>query len=313
MARIGHRRSIAGAAAGRLRGAIAAILAAAAVGAAAAPQLSTVEPRAFGYLIGDVVERRVLLADQPGTLDASSLPVPGRVGRWLALREAKIDAGTLVLRYQIVNAPDELTRLSLPVVRLRFSLPNGAADEAVLGTRALTLAPLTQPQSYPPVEADDLRPDLPPPPIPLRARGLRLLLCAIALAAILAALSGGRAADWLRARLGIGARGPFARARAELRLAARADASGRDRAAVRLRAMRALHAAFDRSAAQTVAADNLGDFLDARPALGACRDDIEALFAASRAAFFAGAPAPPATRWLTLAERLAAIEAGRRA
>jgi hypothetical protein len=98
-----------------------------------------------------------------------------------------------------------------------------------------------------------------------------------------------------------------------LRLAARADASGRDRAAVRLRAMRALHAALDRSAAQTVAADNLGDFLDARPALAACRDDIEALFAASRAAFFAGAPAPPATRWLPLAERLAAIEAGRKA
>ncbi|HEX7156045.1 MAG TPA: hypothetical protein VF229_02460, partial [Burkholderiaceae bacterium] len=147
--------------------------------------MRTDEPRPFGYVIGDMVERRVRLADQPGTLDPSSLPAPGRVGRWLALREAKIDPGHLVLRYQIVNAPDELTRVSLPVVRLRFSLPNGEADEAVLGTQALTLAPLTRPQSYPPVNAEDLRPDLPPPPIPLQARELRLVLCSAALAAVL--------------------------------------------------------------------------------------------------------------------------------
>src|SRR6266850_1120684 len=52
-------------------------------GVACALSLQTIEPRAFGYTVGDVLQRRVVLdPNRDGTLDPASLPHPGRSGRW---------------------------------------------------------------------------------------------------------------------------------------------------------------------------------------------------------------------------------------
>ena len=98
-------------------------------GHAAAPVLApeVVNPRPFGHAIGEVLEQKIaIVAPRPLTLVAESLPKAGRTGAWLERRGAEVKSrrsgtGTayeITLKYQIVNAPPELTTLALPALTL---------------------------------------------------------------------------------------------------------------------------------------------------------------------------------------------------
>jgi mxaA protein len=263
--------------------------------------LQTVEPRPFGYTVGDVLERRLLVDPvQDGKVDPASLPRPGRFGRWFQLRTVTSGPDGVRLVYQIVNAPAEPEMENLPSLSVSVSGPDGRARQALVGPFTVTMTPVVHLGPSEVIQSDNLRPDLDPQPIDTRRRLERVLACAAALA-VLAAV---QLAPALARRLGWRPAGPFARARRALRrLRPRAD----DLSA-RRQALRRLHGALDEAAGRTLALDNLELLLRAHPWLTPARPELESLLADSRAAFFGGALPPPPERLLSVATQLAELE-----
>ncbi len=74
-------------------------------------------------------------------------------------------------------------------------------------------------------------------------------------------------------------------------------------------ALRSLHQALDQAAGVTLALDNLDALFQAHPALESARAPVQALLAASRAAFFGQAPPPSLHQLSQWAGRLAELEA----
>ena len=283
-----------------VRAALAAVLALAS-GAASALPLQTVEPRPFGYTVGDALVRRVVVErGSDATVDPASLPKPGRYGRWFALREATAVPDGVRLVYQLVNAPLQPAQENLPSLSLRVIGPDGRASEASIGPFTVTMSPVAHFGPDDVIQTSDLRPDLEPPPIDTRSRRQRVF----AYAAALLALAGAQLAPALARRLGWRRAGPFARAWRALR---RAPLRGDD-AAARHGALRRLHQALDETAGRTLALDNVEGLLDAQPWLEPARQTVQLLLADSRAAFFGEAAPPPRARLLSLAAQLAELE-----
>jgi mxaA protein len=277
-----------------------ALLIALATTASALP-LDTVEPRPFGYTVGDVLERRVLVdPERDGRVDPASLPRPGRNGRWFQLREASAVPGGVRLLYQVVNTPMQPDAENLPSLRLSVIGRDGQVRPADIGPFTVTMAPVTHVGPNEVIDAGDLRPDLDPRPIDTSARRLRVLAVAGALAAVVVALL----APALVRRLGWRPAGPFARAARALR---RSRLRGDDEAA-RARALRRLHEALDEAAGRTVALDNVELLFRANPRLEPARGAVQGLLADSRAAFFGQAPPPARARLASVAAELAALE-----
>jgi mxaA protein len=280
--------------------------------AAAPPQVSAAvrAPRAFGYVVGDVVRESVYIAVPPGlSLDPSTLPRRGRIDAWLEVRAVSVaqedDAAVrrydVELDYQIVNAPRELRTIALPGLSLAFAGPTGKIRETV-GDQPINVAPLTTELLR--VGLEEMRPDVAPEPLPERAPRLRLLReggAAVLCALLFAAARRGR-------RRG-GPGRPFARARsilAGLPRDAQVDAE------TYRRALRAVHRAFDAEAGRTLFPEDLRGFLDGRGVTGELRAFTERFYAGSRAAFFApDTTSPPAGP--SIAELVALCEAWGRA
>src|SRR6185437_10148244 len=75
---------------------------------------SVTQPRPFGYVVGDLLEQRVLLQANRHGLVPASLPRPGRVSVWLERRGVRIASDAqgrhwLIVEYQLINAPQGLT------------------------------------------------------------------------------------------------------------------------------------------------------------------------------------------------------------
>lgn len=114
--------------------------------ARAEPRVVAVEdPKPFGYFIGDVLERTVLIEVAAGDkLVSSSLPVPGQIKYWLWLRDVGAEPVTrqgrrfieVRLQYQTFNAPLQPQRLVIPSLRLTFL-------EAASGHATATVPPFT--------------------------------------------------------------------------------------------------------------------------------------------------------------------------
>lgn len=263
--------------------------------------LQTVEPRAFGYTVGDVLERRVLVdRARDGVVDRASLPKPGRSGRWFQLREVTALPDGLRLAYQIVNAPPQPDRENLPALGLRVIGPDGQPRDAEIAPFTVTMTPVVHFGPYDVIQSADVRPDLEPPPIDASASRRRVLACAAALLAQGALLW----APGLARRLGWRKAGPFARARRVLR---RLPARGDDIEA-RRQALRRLHQALDEAAGLTLALDNVELLFQTQPWLAPARAQVEALFADSRATFFGRAPPPTLARLVGMASQWAELE-----
>ena len=274
---------------------------------AAVETLTVATPRQFGYTIGDPIEHRVLLVLHPGfELDPASVPEPGRIGRWLALNEAGIEGKaegdafrhTIRLRYQIVNAAPNVVGTSTPPVRLRVIGPEGDLP-VVIPAWGFTIGPIVAPEERPPGSLPDLRPSLPPPPIPTAARSARVAALGL-LAAGLVVLAAWPA---LRSWFGWSARGPFDQAcrRVEHRMRSpRASGLYAD-------ALLEVHAAFNATAGRAVFEHDLARFFVEHPRFAPMRAPIEALFAESGALFYASDGAPPPAETGQSLERLRAL------
>src|SRR5207253_4910658 len=139
--------------------------------------LGTVEPRPFGYTVGDVLERRLLVdPNRDGTLDPASLPRPGRTGRWFQLSAVTPLPDGARLTYQIVNMPPQADQENLPSLRVRVIGPDGRPRDADIGPFTVAMAPVARFGSDDVIDADAVRPDRDPQPIDTTRRRERVFL-----------------------------------------------------------------------------------------------------------------------------------------
>lgn len=284
--------------------------------AAEVAQLSVTDPPAYGYQVGDVVERRVRLQLPAGArLDPESLPTPSRQGGALELghlqHEGAWDAAeqTLLLRYQVLRSPEAPTVFELPTLNLRTTLPSGAGRrEATLRVPAhpLMVSPIAPAQPPNRAGLGPLQPDAPvplPPIAPLRLRAQAWGLLALA------------ALGWLLWRHALGPlwwrrQRPLARAWRELRrLPAAPDASTLGVA------LRRLHQGLNEDAGRVLLAADLPAWLQQRPQYLPLAEALQAFHRHSTQHFFAApgeTPPDPAAQALALrrlARSLAKAEA----
>lgn len=256
---------------------------------AALPSARTIEPRAFGYSVGDVLQRRVLLDLPAGwTLDLASLPQTRRPGQALELRAARLDGGELRLDYQVFLAPTEVRTLEMPPLQLRLA---GPAGERFLRVDAwpVTVAPLVPLDVSPREGLGEMRPDTAPPPIDTSARQQRLLAYTGALALLLVYLAHVYVGiPWWGRR-----QRPFAQAWRALRGLSVLPSPQQRRAALKL-----LHQALNRSAGEVVFEARLADFVAAHPRFGPLRDELARFFERSHREFFAERGAEADAAWL---------------
>ncbi len=248
--------------------------------------VETLNPRPFGYVIGDLVEQHISLAtDGTRTLDTAQLPPSGRVDRWLERRSVAVaEARTgrrwdITVQYQIRNAPEQVTTVSLPEVHLYLTAADGSSEEHI-GDWPISIAPLTPPTVLARAGLEEMRPDATPPRVNTASYRMRLGLYALILGGL------GGFALWRRCGLSWagGRRGPFALACRDVqRLAHRRSHPG-----VHAEALRRLHRAFDQCAGHTVFSEQLDAFFAQRPQFGALRAETEQLFRQSRTLFFGG-------------------------
>ena len=286
---------------------------------------TTDEPRAYGYSVGDVVQRRVQLQLPPGwRLDLDALPLARRPGQAIELRRAALQGQALLLEYQVFLAPTEVRTLELPVLRLRLVGPPGQPDpgEQFLRVDAwpLTVAPLVPVAVSPRRGLGELQPDAPLPPQDTAPHLQRLLVYA-GVATILGLLL------WQRL-VGLPGtarrRRPFAQAwRALQRLpAGPVPGPGADSvaaASAQRQAFQLLHQALNRSAGQVLFAAGLPAFLARQPAYAVLQPALAEFFQRSERTFFAQPAAEPGDAvlqaqdiaWLRqLCRQLLAVERG---
>jgi len=264
------------------------------------------QPRPFGYVVGDIAEQSVTVHAPGYALTEDSVPKLGRISAWLERTRAVVvrthDGFRLDLAYQFVNAPPEIRTLSLPIVKLPLRIGDRAA-EAEIDEWPVTVAPLTPETILARAGLEEMQPDAPPPRVDTRWIVRRLVLYACA-----AALIGVFWASW---RFGWSWRGrrprPFAHAAREIHALATKASLDNYHAA-----LRALHSAFNLTAGTTLFAPGIERFLAADPRFAALRTQIEAFFAQSQRAFFAGSGAAARdmdfVQLRTFATRLAEIE-----
>lgn len=257
-------------------------------------QVETVEPRAFGYQVGDLLERRVTVTLAPGwTLDDASLPRPGGRGQALELREVQHRAEgqrhELRLRYQVFVAPTAVRTYEIAPWRLRVE---GAGRSAELRVEAwpVTVAPLVPVDVSPRRGLGDLQADVAPPWLDTSALQARLAVSAGVAALIgllLAAVYLGP--PWRAAR-----NRPFGLAWRALRHLppGASDAQWRD-------ACRHLHEALNRSAGEVVFEPGVERFVARHPAFAGLAEDLRRFLRLSREEFFGrGGRGADDARWL---------------
>lgn len=284
-------------------------------GGSADPDAATttlVPARAYGHVLGDVIEEQVRLP-AGARVDPASLPTVGAVaGGWLSLLSRSTHAWpggaqTLHLRYQVINAPREVEVIELPALALRLDEASGGGRRLPVAAVVLTVGPLTPADGLSREGLPETQPDA-PSPLPDAATRRARMQAWLGLAA-LAALY------WLYRRQGAwwfaGRRRPFARALRRLRRLQRDPATGRAAAATPEQ-MRVLHDALDQAHGGTLLPADLPAFLATRPAFAPYAAALRAFLEASERAFFAPTAAAnpvPSRTLLGLCRDLARHEA----
>ncbi|MGA2552137.1 MAG: calcium incorporation protein MxaA [Burkholderiaceae bacterium] len=246
----------------------------------AASSVRVEQPRAFGYSIGDVLVQRIEFDDRAPAFGPQALPKPGPIDVWWERRSARLEQGalgrqTLVVEYQLMNAPRTLTAVRLPA----WSLPARPGLGAVtIPEWPVMVTPLTLPVALDVGDLQTLRPDRPAPQLATDASRLRFQLGLIAFACTLVAWITWCAARNWRAR----SRLPFAHARRVLRRIEPTDP----------RAWQALHRAFDQTGGRVIQSANLAVLFERAPALASMRNQIEAFYSESARRFF-----EPGSHW----------------
>jgi mxaA protein len=249
-------------------------------------RLEVATPRAFGYVLGDTLEHRITLElASPHRLAEGSLPEAGALGPGLELRAPVVRVRhtrdtsqyEILLTYQIFRFVERLQTLTIPAVELRVGKGEPSLPVIVPEWR-FSLAPLAPRRLAASAALPELRPDRPPPGMPVRPHVYRLIALGVGLAAALAYLAHVYWGIPLLARR----KRPFARAFRDLRRLERNPFSER----LYLDALRRVHRAFNQTAGLTLFAENLELFFVHHPEFAPLRSPIEGLFRQSRQAFF---------------------------
>jgi mxaA protein len=274
--------------------------------------VETNEPRAYGYQVGEVMQRQVtVLAPMGWRLAEDSLPRPGGRGQAIELRRVAASVHAvpggqrheLALEYQVFLAPANVRVLEIAPLRLRFEhatrsegrpqaddirRPPPVGVEDTSGGRAfpqevrvegwpVTVAPLTPLEASTRRGLGDLQPDRSPPLVDTATIRIRLLGCAVLGLLLLSALATVVfGPPWRAAR-----NRPFARAWRELRHLPNPPGPLQWRAACR-----ALHEALNGCAGEVLFEPGLDRFVTAHPSFGALRGEIARFMQMSRDEFF---------------------------
>jgi mxaA protein len=234
------------------------------------------QPRPFGYVVGDLIEQRVLLQAASHAVDLASLPRPARLNVWLERRQPRIAADSqgrhwLVVDYQLINAPQGLTTVNLPA----WQLATKSGQSLSIPQWPVSVGPLTARKVIAQGGLQELRADRPAPSVPTEPIVQQIEIWSGALLLTLALWGG-----WLGWRNWRDALDrPFARAAREMRGVAE-DAP---------QAWQALHRAFDRAAGRVIQTSTLGSLFERASYLEPLRPRIEEFFAQSVAYFFGDA------------------------
>ena len=250
--------------------------------------LRVIEPRSFGYLVGDVFSREVdIFAAEPYRLKASSLPAPGRQTYWLDLKSVDLIQKSasggrgyrLVLTYQTFYVALQPTRLVVPGATLKFT-DGSQSIEAEVPSWPFVMAAMREIAPEKPEEGPVgyMQPDALPSLID--ASRERIVFGIAAGGVLLSLLLLAHHQAWW----------PFrARPSRPFTNAARAI-SNRAAATVDQDAYRAslldLHRAFDVSAGRRVLAEDVPIFIAGHEIFKPLAPDISRFFASSRRAFF---------------------------
>lgn len=241
-------------------------------------------PRAFGYTIGDTIERKIVLElEKPYELDENSLPSGGKLGFWLELRPPtlrRLDRPesteyTIALTYQpflLAEAPQQAV-----IPRLELSVGNGDRDlMLVVPDWAFTIMPLMRRDTQ--GRLPDISPAHKPAELPADPHLYRAIAFSIGLLAALLYLA------YLRWGIPFLVRRnrPFAKA---LRRIRRTERSGHDTPDYE-EALRTVHEALNGTAGGVVFAETLDQFFVQHPQFEGIRETLEAFFSESRAVFF---------------------------
>lgn len=261
--------------------------------------------RDAGYTLGDLVHRRIELTLPPGArIDRHSLPTPGRIVRWLELREVTIRDATgakpvLEMTYQVFGAPDTAVRAWIPEMTL--GLLDGGPPSIVVPSQPVHLSPVL------PLELDaEMKAARPAPdPQPLSTRPHRIAVTAGGFAALVGLF----ALLWIEDRLPFLPRhpGPMTRLwRRWRRAPARLD-EGQQRTL-----LEEFHAALSGSAGETLYPGTLERLFGRATYLQPLREPIAAAFAASWRFTYGpvGQSAPDPEAMLALIRRAADRERG---
>jgi len=245
-------------------------------------ELNITQPRPFGYVLGDIVERDVTLALQlPYTLDPTAPTAPPPANFWLERLEPQISVVhgprtttyTIAFRYQVTNFDPGITDVPVSHENLLYHEPNGNTGQILVPAARVNLLPLLSQSAAEPQPND--RPQ-PRSFEPTRALGWGLLLAGALLA--LAQLN----FDLFTPS----AVRPFRRACKQLRrLRAGTRASDYENA------LRVVHAAFNLTAGRTVFMESLERFFTEHARFVSEREPIEHFFSASRRFFYEQATA----------------------
>jgi mxaA protein len=236
------------------------------------------QPRAFGYVIGDIATQRVLLEANGQPFTPAELPATGPAGNWVERRAVRTESDAeghrwLAVDYQIMNSPQALTAVTLPAWKLTET-PGGG--ELRVPEWPITVAPLTPRQPFARGGLGDLRPDRAAALVDVAPMRRWIAIWLSAFVASIAAWIGW----WAWRNWRASSAQPFARALRELR--------GLDDGSPQ--AWHALHRAFDGTAGRVVQADALGGLFERAPQFEPQRLAIERFFAQSAARFFGTPP-----------------------
>ena len=256
------------------------------------------EPRAFGYQVGDTVERNIAVHVPAGlVLDETTVPRPGVRGKAIELqrvtRHSEPEAGgtrhELLLSYQVFLSPPEVRTIEIAPFVLHFT---GQPRDQDLRVEAwpLTVSPLMPVEASPRRGLGELRPDVPPPLIDARPGHHRLLAYGGLILLLLAYLAHVHLGlPWWARR-----HRPFGNAWRALRgLPAHAPATEWRAAFQRM------HEALNLAAGEVLFEHGVDRFVAAQPRYAGLRSELLEFFQRSRSQFFAqGGPAADDGRWL---------------
>lgn len=239
--------------------------------------------RAFGYVIGDVLEQRIALQSNGNPVELAEIPAVQRAGQWLERLSSTLtnsDSGQhwLDLKYQVINAPSELTTISLPALSL--AVING--EPLIVDEWPIIISPIVPAVVAGSSELPPMQPDRAPVLADTSVATRRLNYTVIALFVTILAWSG-----WWYWRHNTDARRlPFSRAFRDMRKLGFKQLDDNPQAWF------ALHHAFNGSAGRTINSGTIAELIQQQPWLKSLQSRIEAFYAASAARFFEQATEP---------------------